>query len=134
MKIFAAVLVLAAAGCAPVHSAPPPAGSASAVRLSVERVSNDAMRLTLDNGEFAPIGYNLCHSALQRRDGTAWSDAGTGDICTMQLLTLNPGADATFEKKLPGGLPAGEYRYLTSVESPVGTPQVGVASDAFSVR
>ena len=56
----------------------------------------------------------------------------TGDICTMELRTLNPGADATLEKQLPASLPSGEYRYVTNVESPLGSAQTGVASNAFT--
>jgi hypothetical protein len=91
------------------------------------------VRLALDNGAPDPIGYNLCSSALQRRDGTAWTPVATNEVCTMQLLTLNPGHDATFEKRLPANLPAGDYRYLTSVESPLGTPQTGITTDPFRV-
>ena len=91
------------------------------------------MRLMLDNGEHHQIGYNLCPSVLQRRTGTTWTQVVRGEVCTMQLMILNPGADATFEKTLPDDLPAGEYRYLTSVESPLNTPQAGIATDPFSL-
>lgn len=50
----------------------------------------------------------------------------------MQLLTLNPGADATFEKR-SGSVPAGEYRYVTRIESPLNTPPVTIATAPFSL-
>lgn len=50
----------------------------------------------------------------------------------MELLTLNPGADATFEKKLPANLAAGEYRYATSVENPLGSSGTTVVTNAFT--
>ena len=134
MKTFMLSLCLAAVACAPVQTAPPSASpSADGVRFSVERVSAGTMRLMLDNGAPHRIGYNLCHSALERRTGPTWSQAGTTDACTMELRILNPGHDATFEKQLPGDLPAGEYRYVTSIESPLGTSQNGVTSNPFRV-
>lgn len=135
MKITPAALLLFLVACAPIQNTPPPidSSSASAVRFSVERVSPGVMRLALDNGEPHQIGYNLCPAALQRRSGTTWTPVDTDEVCTMQLLMLNPGRDATLEKRLPANLPAGEYRYVTSVESPLGTPQVGIATDPFSV-
>lgn len=135
MKTVFLVLAMTFAACAPVQTAPPAAdSSADGVRLSVERVSAGVIRLALDNGSRSPIGYNLCTSMLQRREGSAWTSVPTGEICTMQLSTLNPGHDATFEKRLPASLPAGEYRYVSSVESPLGTSAVRIATDPFPVR
>lgn len=126
MKVISFFLAVSIAACTTTPSSP-------GVLLSVERVSPGVMRLTLDNGRFHPIGYNLCTSGLQQKDGASWTAVPTGDICTMELRTLNPGADATFEKTLPSRLPTGEYRYVTSVEDPVGTEQKGVASPPFSL-
>ena len=33
---------------------------------------------------------------------------------------------------LPASLPSGEYRYVTNVESPLGSAQTGVASNSFT--
>ena len=118
-------LALFLAACAPVASAP-------GLHFSAERVSADTVRLALDNGTQSQVGYNLCTSALQRRDGSEWAAIDTGDVCTMELRTLNPGADATFEKKLPANLQAGEYRYATRVESPLGSAGTTVATNAFT--
>ncbi len=111
---------------------PPAESSADGVRFSVEQVSPGVMRLMLDNGAPHRIGYNLCSSVLQRRDGSSWVEAGS-DICTAQLLTLNPGADATFEKR-PGALAPGDYRYVTRIENPLDTPPVPIATAPFTVR
>ena len=133
MRLGAAFLTLLVAACttAPVGPPPPASSTIAGVRLSAERVSSSVIRLALDNGAPHQIGYNLCSSALQRRSGSTWEAVGTGDICTMELRTLNPGADATFEKTLPSGLSSGEYRYITNVESPLGTQQSGVATESF---
>lgn len=99
--------------------------------LSAEKVSDSTVRLTLDNGSRETIGYNLCNSQLQRRSGSDWTLVPTDDICTMELRSLRPGADATFEKRLPARLASGEYRYVTRVESPAGTPPAVVTSAPF---
>ena len=110
----------------------PPVDSPTKVLFGVERVSDGVMRLTLDNGENHQIGYNLCSSVLERRDGSAWTPVPTNEVCTMVLLTLNPGRDATFEKRLPPDLPAGEYRYRTRIESPLGTPLPPISTAPFT--
>ena len=122
---FLLMTALLLAACAPVASAP-------AIHFNAERVSSDTVRLSLDNGTQSQIGYNLCTSALERRSGSEWVSVPTDDVCTMELRTLNPGADATFEKKLPAGLPAGDYRYVTRVETPLGTSQTTVATNPFT--
>lgn len=142
MKILIFLTAFVLASCTAVT--PPPSqtssssGSGSAitagVRFGIDRVSAGVIRLTLDNGASHPIGYNLCHSQLQRRSASGWTRVDTDEVCTMQLLTLNPGFDATFEKRLPAGLAAGEYRYATSIENPLGTPQAVVTTDPFTVR
>lgn len=124
MKPFLLAALLVAA-CAPVTSTSP-------IRLGAEPVAPDTIRLTLDNGTTSPIGYNLCASGLQQRSGSNWEPYHTDDVCTMELRTLNPGADATYEKRLPANLPGGEYRYVTSVESPLGGSQVTLDSNTFS--
>ncbi|HVS30821.1 MAG TPA: hypothetical protein VMS98_05145 [Thermoanaerobaculia bacterium] len=133
-RFVLASLVLTA--CAPVATAPPAdqsAPPAGQVFFTAERLSSGAIRLALDNGSPEMIGYNLCHSQLQRRTAAGWTQVPSDEVCTMELRTLNPGHDATFEKRLPAGLPAGEYRYITNVESPLGTAQTGVATAPFRV-
>ena len=124
------LLVTACTATPPAPTSQTSSGSVE-VRLHAERVSPGTVRLTLDNGASQPIGYNLCSSELQRPSGTSWVRVETGDVCTMEIRALNPGFDATFEKKLPSALPAGEYRYVTSVESPMGGSHMLVATAPF---
>lgn len=142
MKSFFVVMALSLAACAPVAIAPQPDQSTTKpstappkarIFYTAERVSSGTIRLALDNGSSQPIGYNLCPSELQRRSGSGWTRVPVDKVCTMQLLTLNPGHDATFEKLLPAGLPSGKYRYVTGIENPLGTPQVGLTTDPFSL-
>jgi hypothetical protein len=83
------------------------------VTLTAARTGSKVL-LTLRNDSASPVGYNLCSSALQR--GPAWEPVETGDVCTMEIRTLQPGDSATFEKTLPSDLPAGEYRYVTNID------------------
>jgi len=133
MRWSAAFLTAVFVACttAPPDAPPPAPSTIAGVRLSAERISASQIRLTLDNGTQQPIGYNLCHSALHRRSGSTWEPVSSGEICTMELRTLNPGADATFEKTLPSGLPMGDYRYSTNVESPLSTQQSAVTTEPF---
>ncbi|MFZ2492480.1 MAG: hypothetical protein WA208_13445 [Thermoanaerobaculia bacterium] len=135
MKMLLLIIALIAAACTPVATAPDAqpvtTGSVAGVRFAVEKVSTGTIRLTLDNGAPHAIGYNLCSSELQSRSGAEWRPVPSEEMCTMQLLTLNPGHDATFEKRMPAGLPAGDYRYVTRVESPLGTPATRLATEPF---
>jgi hypothetical protein len=134
MKILPSLLFfLALAGCAPVSPSPRSEATADApVRLSAERTSAGAIRLTLRNDSSDRVGYNLCTATLQKRSG-AWTPVPSDEMCTMQLNTLEPGTSATFDKRLPPGLPPGEYRYVTSVENPLGSSMVEIASNVFTV-
>ena len=116
------------AACSPASTTAP---TATGPRLLVTTVSSSTARLTLQNQTPETTGYNLCASALQRLAGPAWIDVPTGDVCTMELRTLGAGESATLEKALPAGLARGEYRFVTSVETPLGAKQTGVASDPF---
>jgi len=49
----------------------------------------------------------------------------------MELRTLPPGQDATYEKRLPAGVGSGTYRYVTSVETPLGSGMRRLASSTF---
>jgi hypothetical protein len=115
---------------------PPPARGASVAGVSLAAAPAGAgtVRLILDNGASEPIGYNLCTSTLQRHDGNRWSSIRTDEVCTMELRILEPGRSATFDKTFPSGLSAGEYRYVTSVEDPLGGAQRTIASGSFGVQ
>lgn len=129
MKIAALLITLVVTACA-TH---PVAETSPDVRFGFEPVSPAVLRLTLDNGSTNQIGYNLCASTLQRREGSGWVDVPTGEICTMEIRPLQPGTDATFEKRLPAPLEAGEYRYVTSIEDPAGTPASRIATREFLI-
>jgi hypothetical protein len=91
-------------------------GAGSSITLTAAKSGQNVM-LTLRNEFGGPVGYNLCMSGLQRRASGTWEAVQTGDMCTMEIRTLDTGNSATFEKTLPDGLAAGEYRYTNSVES-----------------
>lgn len=137
MKTLLLVSALVLASCAPATTVPDPqpvsvSPSREGIRFSAEKVSTGLIRLALDNGAPHAIGYNLCSSELQQRTGSGWTAVPTDDVCTMQLMTLGAGRDATFEKRMPAGLAAGEYRYVTSVETPIGTAAIRIATDPFT--
>lgn len=128
----AAATLLLAAACASTSIATP----VSSVRLLVQPASVSAggtATLVLANGSSADVGYNLCTSGLERRQGDAWSPVPSDRVCTMELRSLAPGAEARYELELPGALPAGEYRALTSVEVQSRNEMLAVTSDPFRV-
>jgi hypothetical protein len=122
-RITMAMLVFLAA-CAPMMS------SGSAVELTAAR-SGASVTLTLTNRSDSAIGYNLCTSALERRETNDWVAVRTDEVCTMELRSLRPDATATFEKTLPPNLRPGTYRYVTSIEQPMGGSRIVVATDSF---
>ncbi|HEX7829736.1 MAG TPA: hypothetical protein VF787_08770 [Thermoanaerobaculia bacterium] len=121
------------AALAPTATTPPVTSTApqNPVRFGVEEVSDGLVRLSLDNGETSAIGYNLCSSELQRDTGANWESVATDEVCTQQMLALNPGADATFEKRLPTDLPPGDYRFMTRIENPFGGAQATLTTKSF---
>lgn len=119
------VFAFALCSCA-VSQAVAPAASVS---LSAAR-SGSEVTLTLRNDSAAEVQYNLCTSALQRSASGVWSELQTGDVCTMELRSLQPGQSATFVKSLPSGLGSGEYRYVARVH---GEATRDLASNPFSV-
>lgn len=127
MKSFLLAVALVLSACAPLQNRD------GDVTLRAERISSQQVRLTLHNGSASPAGYNLCTAVLEHETGTTWSQIRTDEVCTMEIRTLPAGDSATFDKTLPSNLQAGNYRYLTNVESPLGTPQTGIASNAFSI-
>ena len=142
MKIAALIVpLLFLAGCGPGSDAPPPGGfppPAAGLRLTVEpqvASSGSSVALILFNGTARPVGYNLCMSALERWQSGSWQTVPEDGVCTAELRTLQPGDQARHPKTLPATLSAGDYRYVTRVESPLnGGPLQRVASDPFAVR
>lgn len=127
------VLALALSGC--IRHAPdarPVTYDADEVTLRAEQRRADMVLLRLRNGSANPIGYNLCASAIERQDDV-WNAMPSDLVCTMELRTLAPGATATFERELPSISP-GRYRFVTSVEAPLGTRSIGVTSNSIEIR
>jgi hypothetical protein len=90
------------------------------------------VRLTLVNHSKSALGYNLCASRLLKRTGQTWTPVTTQVVCTMELRVLQPDETAEFTHALPPGLPAGEYRYGTSIEMPLGGEFVELFSNSFA--
>jgi len=124
MKKFSAFLFLLLAGCATTASGP------AAVTLNAAK-TGERVTLTLRNDATAPAGYNLCSSTLQRNEGGTWANVPTDEMCTRELRSLEPGDTATFQKTLPAGASAGEYRYATTVH--VSEQGREVSSNSFRV-
>lgn len=103
--------------------------SGPGVVLSAER-SGDAVTLTLTNGSGSAIGYNLCSSALLRRDGATWRTVQTDLVCTMELRSLQPGQQDTFDYPIPSGLPPADYAWSNNIELPLGGTRNQVVSNA----
>lgn len=92
------------------------------------------IELTLTNRSDHDLGYNLCTSALERREGEGWGEpVPLNEVCTMELRTLAPGASATFSGTLPATIRAGTWRVRAGIEWPLGQDRVGVASGPFEV-
>lgn len=113
-----ALLIAAVLLGACTQSATPGSQSAEiALDVAPDTVAaQDSVTLTLSNGSAAAIGYNLCTSGLERQSGGAWQAVAEDRVCTMELRTLEPGAQARFSLRLPPGVEAGDYRYHTTVE------------------
>jgi hypothetical protein len=92
--------------------------------------------LSLTNRTRGEIGYNLCDSGLERRQGGAWHSVPLEGVCTQELRRLTPGQVARYEKRLPTDIAAGHFRFRTGVEAPMnrGTPGLDrIASEPFAV-
>ena len=107
-----------------------------AIQLATEPSSaapGDTLTLILTNASQEAIGYNLCSSGLERRQGTDWQVVPSNRVCTMELRVLEPGDQATFPVDVPDTLSTGEYRFTTSVDLFDSGGREGLASEAFSV-
>ncbi len=132
MRNALAVAAILLSACSPSMQA----GEGSGVTLSVEPTSVSAgasVTLVLRNGSASPVGYNLCTSGLQRSEGGAWAPVASDRVCTMELRTLAAGEEARYPLGLPGGLEAGEYRFLTSLDRMDAAGPDSVTSETFRV-
>jgi hypothetical protein len=91
--------------------------------------------LRLTNPFRHALGYNLCHSLLERQSSGAWRTAEFENdrVCTMELRILQPGGTATYDLPLSPRLPAGDYRFRTSVENMSTGTREQVVSNTFPV-
>lgn len=131
MRVLTLAALALLGACHPaIRAATPPAG----VSLGVEPdqvAAGGSVTLLLSNRTPGGIGYNLCASALERRNGSAWEALASDRICTMELRTLASGDQVRYPMELPTGLAPGEYRFHTTIEFLDGGARGEVRSDPF---
>jgi hypothetical protein len=88
-----------------------------------------SLELRLRNDSNRTLGYNLCTSNVERRNGQSWQAVASQRICTMELRTLPPGKEARYSLTLEQLAP-GEYRVTTRVEGLPGK----LTTDPFHLR
>jgi hypothetical protein len=122
-------------GCVPADPAQGPAGVADLRVSPAEARAGEEVMLTLENRSDRELGYNLCPAVLDRRTDAGWEEwpEAPAEVCTMELRTLAPARSGSYRHTLPSGMPAGEYRFRTTVEAPLGEGRVDVASAPFEV-
>lgn len=135
MKSVVFVALIGLLACAPASQMPQRSEEAtvSEVRLLARTSGTARVLLTLENNSSEQIGYNLCASTLERWNAGEWTQVPLEENCTRELRTLDPLRSVAYEKDLPRQLSPGEYRYVTSVESPLGASQRPLASVTFRV-
>jgi hypothetical protein len=110
--------------------------AASDLTLAVEPATvaaGDSVTLILGNESASAIGYNLCTSSLERQTDGSWQPLPSDRVCTMELRTLEPGAQTRYPLSLPAALESGEYRYRTTVELMETGERRDVESEVFRV-
>lgn len=130
--LFATLIVLL--GCNPSMGSE---GVIGGITLDVEpwtAAPGETMVLTLRNGFPERVGYNLCTSALERERAGGWEAVPSDRACTMELRTLGPGEQATYQLELDDDLDAGEYRYRTTVHLMETETRREVTTETFSVE
>lgn len=143
MRGLAALLILVAtAACqhatAPADADPRLGAAAASGALTTDRQSYAAGAtgsLRLSNRYPHALGYNLCHSVLERRVGDQWRTAEGEDqrVCTMELRILEAAGTASYSFALASSLPAGEYRFRTQVENMSTGAREPLVSNTFRV-
>jgi hypothetical protein len=131
MRSLIVSLALSLAACAPVTAPETTTNhnqSASGIRLTAVRLG-DTTELTLTNNSTNPIGYNLCSSVLERRDGAQWVVVRTDEACTAELRILQPAGTASIRKQWPKDAGEGQFRYRTRVETPLGGGTADIVTD-----
>jgi hypothetical protein len=136
MKHALLILSMVLAGCSQLPTEPGRTADAQqpgTVQLQAERTSPTTVLLTLRNDSGSALGYNLCTTAMERQSGGSWNDVPSDGACTMELRILASGNTATYTRQIPAGLPSGEYRFVTQIESPLGSTQTRIASNTISL-
>lgn len=93
----------------------------------------DSIVLTLRNGSEAAMYYNLCTSSLERQRNGGWETVPSERVCTLELRTLDPAAEARYTLDLPAVLEPGSYRVRTSVENTGTGERNDLVSEPFRV-
>ena len=90
--------------------------------------------LTLANGSTARIGYRMCPTTIERREGSEWVPTDWLPVaeCSAEYQTLEGGNDAGEAFNPVGALRAGTYRARATVWRPFGAPQQ-ITSNSFDV-
>lgn len=135
------VVALVLAGCeatGPVVAPPPPQpGAAVTLRTEFPSYGPDTgvINLRLSNQGSGRIGYNLCHSTLERLQGQGWSEVRPADprVCTMELRMLGPGEQTVYPYDVRVRLESGQYRFRTSVHDMGPGTREPLVSNAFAV-
>ena len=130
--VFCSIVLFAACSANRGASAP-----AQNLTLTVEQQtveSGATVDLVLRNASSAPAGYNLCTSSLERRTDVDWEPLSSNRVCTMELSTLQPGAEARYTYDLPSVMIPGQYRFVTSVQNMETDERSSIRSDPFSVE
>ena len=116
-------------------------GSVGDVVLETDRETyapGQELSLRLGNESIEALGYNLCFSTLQRREGEEWAavprpETAPRELCAASQSGLAPGGSTSSVRTLAAWLPEGEYRYLTNVEWRWNGERMDVVSNTFRV-
>jgi hypothetical protein len=94
----------------------------------------ETARLTLRNRTGRSIGYNLCASAREIREGDGWTRVAPLRLCADAYFELAPGAETAHEEAITAEWRPGTYRMVTTVIV-VGSGRRGeVLTGRFAVR
>lgn len=95
--------------------------------------AGDPVTLVLTNGSNEAAGYNLCPSVLSRESSGEWIAVPSDRVCTMELRSLEPGAEDRMTLELPADLTPGRYRFETTVFGWETDLQSTLRTEAFEV-
>lgn len=133
MRIPASIAALVLSACSSSMQSADPAAEIIFTAAPATVAAGDTITLTLENDALEQIGFNLCASSLERQTADSWEAVQTDLVCTMELRTLDTGAQANYRAALPTALAPGRYRYTTSVEAMQAGSRHAVSSTVFTV-